>query len=262
MKLTAMIVARNELDRYLRPCVDHLLEFCDEIRILNDASTDGLDQTHAWDVGPVKIRTQEQTTFYEHEGRTRQALLDWALEGDPTHLLAIDADEFVADGPALRYRMERDGHNGTGVWKLAMTEVWRADEDNLYVRRDGHWGPHPAGIAFIVPPDRYTDRQKRRHWVMQDKALACGRVPLHTQMVSNRTTTEPVTKIYHFGWACQADRASRHHRYVVHDGGVHHKSTHLDSIMFPDSQVSMTADPWPPGLDKATLLARVNRGSS
>ena len=37
-------------------------------------------------------------TFYEHEGRARQKLLTLTQELEPTDVLAIDADEFVADG--------------------------------------------------------------------------------------------------------------------------------------------------------------------
>ena len=33
MKLTACLIVHNELDRYLHACLDHLQEFCDEIRL-------------------------------------------------------------------------------------------------------------------------------------------------------------------------------------------------------------------------------------
>jgi glycosyltransferase involved in cell wall biosynthesis len=263
VNLIAMMVVHNEADRYLQPCLRHLLDFCDEIRILDDGSTDEWNQQAVWWDGVrehedrIKVRWQERSTFYEHEGNTRQALLDWTMEGHPTHILAIDADEFIGDGELLRLMMQDTGT--TGVWKLTMTEVWKSDEEWLYVRQDGDWRPRPVGIAFEVPPDHYANRQTRRHWRMMDRALACGRTPIYTTMVGNRTVAEPVTPILHFGWACEADRAARYARYVEHDGGAHHASKHLNSIMWGDDQVKTSLMRWPEGLDKTTLLARANR---
>ena len=245
MKLIAMMVVRNEWDRYLEQCLRSLMEFCDEIRILDDGSTDEWNQmaVHAyppeWEE-KVKVLWQDHSTFYAHEGITRQALLEWTMKGNPTHILAIDADEFVADGPLLRERMEEGCH--TGVWKLSMTEVWKASKDSLSVRYDGAWKPRPIGIAFEVPADHWENRQLRRHWRMNDRALACGRTPLYTTMAGNRTTSDPVTRILHFGWACEADRDARYQRYVEHDGGAHHASKHLISIMWGDDQVQLVED--------------------
>jgi hypothetical protein len=252
MKLTAMMIVRNEADRYLFPCIGHLLEFCDEVRVLDDCSED----SWVFDHPQVVVKHSLHSAFFEHEGRARQELLEWTMEGNPTHILAIDADEFVSDGQALRAAMEAGSH--TGVWKLTMTEIWKADSEYLSVRWDGDWKPRPVGIAFSVP-DTITNRQNRRHWRIPDRALACGRVPLLTQMAGNRTAAEPVTEILHFGWACEADRNARYQRYVVHDGGRFHQNKHLDSIMWGDGQVQLRRIPWWPGLPKTQLLERVNR---
>jgi hypothetical protein len=256
MKLIAMMVVRNEADRYLRPCIEHLLDFCDEIRVVDDNSSDHTQELLASYDG-VEVMAQGESTFYQHEGRTRQALLEWTMEGRPTHILAIDADEFIADGKLLRATMEKG--SATGVWKLTMTEVWAAGSDWLSVRMDGDWKPRPIGIAFAVPADHWTNRQLRRHWRMHDRALACGRTPLYITMAGNRTVSDPVTDILHFGWACVADRQERYQRYVVHDGGAHHASKHLLSIMWPDEMVGTKLMAWPPALDKELLAARANR---
>lgn len=256
MKLIAMMVVRNEADRYLRPCLDHLLEFCDEIRVLDDGSD---DETQDILLGceRVEILRTPETNFFAHEGNTRQKLLEWTMQGLPTHVLAIDADEFVADGKLLRATMEEG--SSTGVWKLTMTEIWAAGEDWLSVRMDGEWKPRPGGWAFEIPADHWTNRQTRRHWRMHDKALACGRTPLWITMAGNRTTTEPVTDLLHFGWACKADRQERYDRYVIHDGGAHHANKHLLSIMWGDDQVQTRLAAWPPALDKEALARRANR---
>lgn len=255
MKLSAMLICRNEAQRYLEVCIRSLLTFCDEIRAVDDDSVDG-SHSIMQKLG-VEVLRNDRTEFFEHEGRARQKLLDWTMEGNPTHCVVVDADEFVADGTLLRAAMEEGSH--TGVWKLTMTEIWGANETGLLVRQDGDWKPRPVGIAFAVPPDHFTNRQTRRHWRMHDRALACGRTPLHITMAGNRTTSEPVTEILHFGWACEADRAERYERYVVHDGGQHHASKHLNSIMWGDDQVQTSLMKWPPALDKTTLAKRANR---
>lgn len=250
MKLIAsMMVGPGEEDRYLTPALEHLLSFCDEIRIRSETTAP------EW---PSEAKVMlAQPSFYVHEGRARQELLDWTMEGRPTHILVIDADEFVADGAALRREMEADSRSG--IWKLEMTEVWGADEDSLNVRMDGKWPPRPVGIAFQVPGDPRQSLRMRRHFRIQDSALACGRVPIMIQFASNRTPVPTVTKILHFGWACKADRPERYRRYEVHDNGKHHDIRHLRSIMYEDSQVQIHRIPWPASLDKQTLLARVNR---
>ena len=128
------------------------------------------------------------------------------------------------------------------------------------MRVDGNWKPRPVGIAYAIPEMRHSDRQVRRHWRMQDRALACGRVPIYIAMRGNRVVDSATTEILHMGWACKADRAARYERYVVHDGGKHHASDHLDSIMWGDDQVQTTAIAWPDSLDKQMLLDRINRG--
>lgn len=256
MKLVAMMIVRNEVDRYLRVCLDSLLGFCDEIRILDDASEDAFREID-WLGERVQIQRNSEPQFFEHEGYARQALLDWTMEGNPTHILAIDADEIVGDGQALRRALEEG--SATGVTKLSMTEIWGADEDYLFVRTDGDWRPRPIGIAFAVPEDWWTNRQIRRHFRIRPEALACGRTPAWITMAGNRTTTEAVSDILHFGWACEADRDARYQRYVVHDGGQFHKNKHLESIMWGDDRVKLARIPWWPDLDKDVLLERVNR---
>jgi len=53
------------------------------------------------------------------------------------------------------------------------------------------------------------------------------------------------THILHLGWANQAARAARHQRYVEADGGRFHRSSHLDSILWPDNMVTLRGRPWP-----------------
>lgn len=243
-----VMVGPGEKDRYLGPFLDHLRAFCDEIRVRSE------DPSIEW---PADVEvTNAAPTFFQHEGRARQELLQWTTMGSPTHCLAIDADEFVADGQKLRQAMLADDRST--IWKLEMTEIWGADEDHLWVRVDGKWPPRPVGIAFEVPRDHWENRQKRRHWRIPDMAGGCPRVPTLIQAAANRTPVAPTTEILHLGWACKADRSARHQRYV-HAGSFGHDPRHIASIMYDDATVGLRPMAWPPSLDKQTLLARINR---
>ena len=275
MHLVASLIVRDEADKYLRESILALQQFCDEIRAVDDNSSDGSHKIMA-DMG-VQVLRNDYSMFYEHEGNARQKLLDWTMEAEPTHVLVVDGDEIVSGGQQLREQMmepqpeltlrERRQARGTRgsrlgsvtVWRLQMQEIWGATEDHLLVRQDGGWKEHPVPICYAVPPDHFTNRALRRHWRMPDRALACGRIPAHVIGSSNRAQTPVSADILHFGWSCEADRYMRHQRYVKHDGGAHHASKHLDSIMWDDSQVQLSTRAWPVEVDKHKMLERINR---
>lgn len=251
MNLVASLIVHNELDRYLIPCVDHLLEFCDEVVILDDGSSDGTFQYFS-DEPNIVIDYQERG-FYEHEGRARQALIDLTLTRNPTHVLAIDADEFISNGMALRDIL--DHYPLTPAWTLCMQEIWKANE-YLWSREDGGWCSHD--VAGVWLPELIKNHS------IANRALACGRVPQEVDHLAGRRYTQYAGEsILHFGWTCEADRAERYHRYVQHDGGQFHASAHLQSIMWPDERVQLQRLNWPGHLMGffTKLRTRANRGS-
>lgn len=237
MKLTASLIVHDELSRYLEPCIGGLLEFCDEVRVLDDASRDGWDEylADAWGRAGRRVLAlrEDEPGFFTHEGRARQRLLDWTLAGEPTHVLALDADEFIADGAALRRACTDD----LDVWACCMQEVWNADGAGLDLRQDGGWAETDVPVLW-----RPAALQAPR---IADRALACGRVP---EGVSRLRGGHTCTAILHFGWANRAERAARHERYAVADGGRYHARAHLDSILLPDDRVTLNRVPWPAGI--------------
>jgi hypothetical protein len=233
-----MIVAPVEVERYLDESLSLLCDFCDEVRVVVDGSCD----SPAMDIvrrDNVSALCDPPTAFYAHEGRARQHLLDWTLAAHPTHILSIDADEFVSDGDALRQAIESS--TATNVWMLNMMEVWRADERRLHVRVDGAWKPHPTCCVYRadLPQMRIADR-----------ALACGREPEIIRRYFREAKPSGVD-IFHFGWANPTERQTRYDRYVEHDGGNFHARQHLDSIMWPDKRVRTHPYVWPKSLEQA-----------
>ncbi len=234
MKLVASLIVRNELGRYLKPCIEHLLDFCDEVCIIDDASTDGTFEWLAKD-DRVDVLQFPSERFYAHEGQARQALIDATMVLSPTHVLSIDADEFISDGAALRARLEAEPEQP--VWQLNIEEIWTANE-HLFSREDGGWRTHGVPFLWKAPPPGVR-------WTMRDRKLACGRVP--TQVLTAGRAKPVGVSLLHFGWTDPATRRARYDRYVKNDGGRFHASSHLRSIMWPPARIRLKQRPWPEG---------------
>lgn len=250
--LIASLITKNELGRYLEPCIRSLQGFCDEIRVIDDHSTDGTFEFLAHQDKVAVAHSEAE--FYAHEGRARNELLDWTMRGGPTHVLNIDADEFIADGRVLRQAIESS--QIPAVWTIRMQEIWKLDANSLFIRSDGGWRQHDAPILWKAPK---PEDMRGAQWRIPDKKLSCGREP-HIVRENWRNAIATGTEILHFGWTRQAEREERYQRYVEHDRGEFHASRHLRSIMYPDRRVKLRTRPWPAGLleFREDLMAKVN----
>lgn len=233
MKLVAYLIVQPdiELARYLRPVIESLHGFCDEIRLWHDGgSPESIAELRRL---PVSAQGTQHSTFFHHEGAARQHALEWALEANPTHILAIDGDEIVTDGEALRAALIA----GAGAVGLCMQEVWKAREAGLAIRMDGGWKPHPIPIVF----------QPTRRMRIPNQAAMSGRVPPEAVRGWRRNC---VTEVLHLGYANESERAARWARYA-HRGGFGHANAHVDSIMWPDSRVTLCWQEWPSTVPEA-----------
>jgi glycosyltransferase involved in cell wall biosynthesis len=244
VKLVASVIAKDEMDRYLPLAIGHLLTFCDEIRVLDDGSTDG---TFEWLGGlrePVLVKRNPGPAFYEYESRARQNLLQWTMQARPDFVLSIDADEFVSDPGTIRLLADQ-GRNP--VYTLDMEEVWSCDAQHLHIRIDGMWKSRLCPILWRAP-ETWTSQ-----WDIPDRKLACGREPA---IVRRTKFKRSGSSVFHFGWARRAERERRAERYFEHDKGNFHASRHLQSILWDDARVQTRPRPWPAGLsDLAASLA-------
>jgi hypothetical protein len=246
--VAAMMVGPGELERYLPVTVPALLDFCDEvvIRCEDPAALEYLGPlSGGW---PLHVHRAEPGSFFAHEGRARQQLLEQTLSAGATHVLAVDADELVTDPAAVRAACDTDA---PGPWTLGMEEVWEACDDRLCVREDGGWRTHEVPCLWRVPPVEAGLR-------IADRALACGRVPETVDQVARAgTAVRTGSSLLHLGWANAGGRRARYERYAMHDGGRFHASAHLQSIMWPPGLVQLRPRPWPPALEsvRAELLA-------
>ena len=233
MKLVASAIVRDEADRYLGPWLTHLLTFCDEVRLLDDGSTDATADI-ASSFTEVHVQPNQGPSFFEHESKARNALLRWTIKARPDYVLSIDADEFIGDAVALRALLAMNPHP---VYSLTMREVWKVEGDRISLRIDGAWGDRYCPILWRAPPLLRGSR-----WEIPNRKLACGREPSAVRHAPARRTG---IGIYHFGWARVSERVSRAERYFEHDGGRFHADKHLQSILWPDERVQLKWVRWP-----------------
>jgi hypothetical protein len=195
----------------------------------------------------VLVEPERTTESFAGHAAARNRLMHWTLQSDPAWVLAIDGDELIADGPALRQRCELTKADALA---LEIVEVWEATEDCLCLRTDGGWRPHD--ITNVWRPDRFHSPL-----VIEDKGHATGRVP---SAVNRARRASAGTSLLHLGWAKESERAERYARYRDGDGGKYHAASHIESIMWPPERIRLAGRPWPDALlpVKDRLLARVN----
>ncbi len=245
MRLVASMIVKNEIGRYLELALNHLRSYCDEIRVLDDGSTDGSYEL-CKALPQVEVLRNPGPAFFEHEGLARQNLFDWTRQGLPDYVLAIDADEFVTDPDYLRHAIANAGD----VYTLSLVEAWNVSERGIDIRVDGQWGPRRIPILYSTP-------RQARNWKMSNKQLACGREPVQVIQRARRAAATGST-VMHFGWANEHERVVRAQRYYDHDNGKFHQDRHLQSILWNDRRVRLKRLPWPPSfkaLESKLLLA-------
>jgi len=119
MKLTALIPAYND-DYALSFCLSSIVDYFDEIIVLDDASTD-----HTPDVALDCARRHPHVRYYRHEG----AQLGWiearnrlAALTDSEHLFWLDSDDVLCGYNADLF--EEITESGRAAVQLQLTEMW------------------------------------------------------------------------------------------------------------------------------------------
>lgn len=235
MRILAVMPVKDEADRYLQACLSWLKPMVDGIFVYDDRSTDDTVELAASMGASVAVRSDQGTSFLEHEGRFRGECWQ-AFERfmKPEHnvdwVLAIDADEFLVDADG---RMDQGPGGVLGTLRATCISTYNAasvilpipevfmilDTGRPLVRKDGYWGSIRGTRLF-----RYFEGGK-----FQDKPMGCGSEPHYVGM-GRKTDVNNGLNLMHYGYADEADRVAKYQRYsaLLEHG---HDARHIQSIL-------------------------------
>lgn len=224
MRIHCIMCVKNEKERYLHASLEwHRGQF-DSYFIYDDQSDDGtLEFLQNYGDISVETRPDSVPSFMEHEGKFRQAAFNSFVdriepdEGD--WILSLDADEFAVTDYGALYQTLRiitssAEDAGTASLDMQIPEVWNLL--TLDLRIDGFWGSLSSPRLWrYIPPVEFAN-----------KSMACGSWPTYISNLQKHNSI--IVKLYHFGYAVEADRIAKHQRYKGLPG---HNPTHIESIV-------------------------------
>ncbi|MDR3601902.1 MAG: glycosyltransferase family 2 protein [Desulfosporosinus sp.] len=224
-KLTAIMIVRNEGNRYLRRCLDSLLTFADNIIILDDASEDDTPEI-CLSYPRVNLYRQPHSMFLSNEAELRQKLWHYTLENKPEWILAIDADEFLEESflKEVPYLLRQSNFKAIG---FRLFDCW-GNEDNF--RIDGLWNPWLRGFSIYL-----IQYQPQLESAWPALKFHCGRLPLAYRRL---IYYESATRIKHLGWANPLAITAKYERAVRQDPANKYMGReHYESILWPPEKI-------------------------
>lgn len=224
-KLTAMMIVRNEANRYLKDCLSGLSQLVDEIIILDDASDDATPEI-CMSFPLVRLHRKQESLFLQDEAKLRRELWDLVCLTNPEWILALDADEFLEERASseLPYLLKQSYFP---VISFRLFDCWFRED---YFRVDGLWNPWLRGFApYIVKYQPHLGSQ----W--PPLKFHCGRFPLAYRQLPK---LESDLRIKHLGWLSQKDLQNKYQRAMEKDpGGIYFSREHYESILYPKEKV-------------------------
>jgi hypothetical protein len=216
-RVVAHLVVRDEMHRWLGPCLERLVRQFDTVTVFDDGSTDGSAE-YARAVGcVVGHRPDHVPAFLEHEAACREYAWSWmidAVELDPDDIVvALDADEIISgDRHTIRSIVSL---SSACRFVCAIDEIFSVDAAGTPLRRvDGQWGRiNGVRIARV-------GRQRE----FRSQRLGCGSVPAAT----GEWATTALIVIRHLGYLRPEDRRAKFDRYI---GRREHRQQHVRSIL-------------------------------
>lgn len=226
-RVLGSIVIKNEADRYLDSCLEWASTFLDEIFVFDDQSTDASTEIASSHGCQVVIRGDGTPSFIQHESDFREeAWRQFTATVSPKPgdwILSFDADEFLVtrDGSdvstALMSAVEKAEAKGAIGIILPFQEIFKMNDDEFWVRKDGFWGSVQGPRLFKYQPGNVS-------W--SGKAMGSGSEPLY--VVNGKKNDTPNLSFLHLGYAKDEDKKSKYARYSSLAHG--HNDKHIQSI--------------------------------
>jgi len=203
-KLTAMMVVKNESDRYLRRVIENTLLFADNVAILDDHSTDDTYKLLLHMCAKQEfedrmfIRKAHDDETWDNESNLRNQLMRFAMvQTSPDWLIAVDADELYEVGMAEE--VQRIMSQNQADWAgFRFYDFWNDEE---YYRDDDMF---PAGYGY-APRMFRVGAVKEYLW--PDKKRHCGSIP---ENILQQPGLNSDIRVKHLGYVKSTDRLDKY----------------------------------------------------
>ena len=214
----AMILVKNEADRWLVDTLTQLKKISDRIVVLDDVSSDNT-------VDICKKFTKEvyennESLWGQDELLARQKLWNLTIKkanyGD--WIICLDADELFVEGHLeyIKY-LFKTLSSGVDSIGFKLHDMW----NDTHYRNDQYWQAHNHYWCMAIKYDA-------REYVWHNKKLHCGRFPAN----GGKAMLPTQIPIKHMGWSRETDRAKKYIRYMETDPhGVNGILAQYKSIM-------------------------------
>lgn len=233
MKIWGGALVRNESGRYLSDFCIQMSAICDEVIILDDASTDETPEIcKKW--GFSVLRSKESlwaTNEVRQRKRLFNTLTSLALPGD--WIIILDADELFHTVNLAGVKCELLQAKAHEMWiAYRLYDIWQIYKSpfaNIKLstpHRDGLGliTTDSTGYAYLYRNDPYWQAHNN-YWPMayrytginnflwREQGLHCGRFPYNIY----QNISPSNFKIRHMGWATLEDRKIKYDRYIKAD---------------------------------------------
>ena len=198
----------QNVERWIKQSIESIYDFCDEIIILDDNSTDDTKNICTQFDKVVDIHTKTDSSF--DEARDRNFLLNMALKRKPDVLLSLDGDEIFLPDSGKIIREEIDIlYPDVQVFEFQLFTLW---DNPIQIRFDGAFSSFWQKRMFRLK-DQPTDL--RINESPYPGNLHCGSIPNNTMGIEHPVRSN--AKIFHCASLDESLRNEKYEWYISKD---------------------------------------------